>query len=423
MTDHTSIMAAARSVMCICWWVTSCTTPFMFLSAQVNTMLAWLLKMGRLKRCSASSRKRGSLTFLMSERASRMGMLMRSFSLLMSMRRAPAASAAAPMPLTSSTCMESQPMAAASATMTSLGLAFMTSLITAATNSGLVLTEVVGRRRMAGVGLEHHRAAGLDEVLHASQEGEDLGHHLLGIVPFGDGYDRLGHVCTSVLLGADPGQQPGEHVGRSFQCHLGVETFQVAQVLPPDPGEQLGHDEVGLDVGADGALGLALLHEVGVPAEHLHPAPHHVVVDPVLGDPGDELEHGGVEPLDVFGEDGGVGVAHLAQPVHDARGLRGVEPGEHPVDEHVVRRDEDVLPAVEVPVERGVGDAHRLGDARHAGAGQAVLGHQPQGLLHDLRPPLGRPGGGRRPGLSRRGDRRRRAAASRVSGAGFTRPR
>ena len=71
-----------------------------------------------------------------------MGMLMRSFSRLMSMRRAPAASAAAPMPLTSSTCSESQPMAAASATITSLGLAFFTSLITAATNSGLVLTEV-----------------------------------------------------------------------------------------------------------------------------------------------------------------------------------------------------------------------------------------------------------------------------------------
>ena len=40
ITDHTSIMAAARSVMCICWWVMSCTTPFMFLRAHVNTMLA-----------------------------------------------------------------------------------------------------------------------------------------------------------------------------------------------------------------------------------------------------------------------------------------------------------------------------------------------------------------------------------------------
>ena len=100
--------------------------------------------------------------------------------------------------------------------------------------------------------------------------------------------------------------------------------------------------------------------------------------------PGDELEHGGVETLDVLGEEFGVGPAHLAQAVHGVGSLREVEPGEDALDQRIVGGDEDVLTAGEVPVERGVGDAHGLGDARHAGTGQPVLGHQAQGRRDDL---------------------------------------
>jgi hypothetical protein len=49
-----------------------------------------------------------------------------------------------------------------------------------------------------------------------------------------------------------------------------------------------------------------------------------------------------------------------------------------------VSRDEDVLAAVEVPVEGGVGDADRLRDPGHARAGQPVLGDQPQGFFDYL---------------------------------------
>ena len=81
-----------------------------------------------------------------------------------------------------------------------------------------------------------------------------------------------------------------------------------------------------------------------------------------------------------------------------------------------MRGDEDVFPAVEVPVEGGVGDAHRLGDARHARAGQTVLGDQAQRLLHDLGPSFGAGGpvGASAPPPSRSG---------RGVAAGFTRPR
>jgi len=104
----------------------------------------------------------------------------------------------------------------------------------------------------------------------------------------------------------------------------------------------------------------------------------------------------------------GRGSRPSAQVVHYAGGLRGLEPHEHPVDEDVMRGDEYVFPAVEVPVERRVGDAHRFRDARHAGACQSVLGHQPQGLFDDLGAPLhagspalavgGRPGRGSQAG-------------------------
>ena len=40
---------------------------------------------------------------------------------------------------------------------------------------------------VAGVGLQHHGAPRFDQVLHAAQEGEDLGYHLLGIGTFGYG--------------------------------------------------------------------------------------------------------------------------------------------------------------------------------------------------------------------------------------------
>ncbi len=267
MTDHTSIMAAARSVMCICWWVMSCTTPFMFLSAQVNTMLAWLLKMGRLKRCSASSRKRGSLTLLeVGVRVADGDVDKVLFPLdvdepgtLGLRRRADAAH------------VEHVHGVAADGRGLGHDDLFGIGLLDLPDDRGHELRAGVdgglGPRRVAGIGLQHHGAAGFDEVLDASEEGEDLGDHLLGVVPFGDGYDRLGHCYTSVVIRL---QQPGEHVGRSFEGHFSVEAFQVAQILPPDPGEELGYDEVGLDIGADGALCLALLHEVGVPAEHLH---------------------------------------------------------------------------------------------------------------------------------------------------------